>query len=123
MCQTCPANESVMATFQCIECLDQLCADCAAFHSRTKLTRDHEVKRYAKKHGDFSNRIRRYQCKHRSRRLDSSILTLTSQTKSLKAMYKSKTSQTKLSLPISAHFNKDDIMNISIHIYTTTFMS
>ncbi|CAK8694792.1 unnamed protein product [Clavelina lepadiformis] len=43
MCQTCPSNDATMATYQCIECLDQLCADCAAFHSRTKLTRDHEV--------------------------------------------------------------------------------
>lgn len=43
MCATCPGSESTMATFQCLDCLDQLCGDCAAFHSRTKLTKGHEV--------------------------------------------------------------------------------
>ncbi|XP_039247578.2 uncharacterized protein LOC120325527 isoform X1 [Styela clava] len=43
LCSTCPETEQAMATFQCLDCLDMLCADCGAFHSRTKLTKDHEV--------------------------------------------------------------------------------
>jgi len=48
MCSTCPEKEVAMATYQCIDCSDYLCADCAAFHSRTKLTKSHEVR---SKHG------------------------------------------------------------------------
>lgn len=42
VCETCDEAKNE-ATHKCVECNDWLCAVCAAFHRRTKLTRNHMI--------------------------------------------------------------------------------